>query len=58
VVVLFFFYIKGPDYIHHDLLSMAFIIFIWLVGGYINTAANILAPSLVSGPGGNLVAHD
>jgi len=44
--VLFFVYIKLPPRFHHDALSLGMVIFLWLVGGYINTCANILAPAL------------
>lgn len=44
---LFFVYIKLPGHFHRDALSLAVVIFVWTLGGYINTCANILAPSLV-----------
>ncbi len=35
--ILFFVYLKAPTHYHHDTVFLAFIVFIWLLGGYINT---------------------
>ncbi|MEW5319436.1 MAG: hypothetical protein WDW38_010588 [Sanguina aurantia] len=46
-VALFFGYLRAPSQMHHDLLSVGIVAFIWLQGGYINTSSNLLAPNLV-----------
>lgn len=39
--------LQAPEYLIHDALPICAVIFIWLIGGYINTCANILAPAIV-----------
>lgn len=47
LAALFLAYIKAPDYMIHDYLPIGAVILIWLIGGYVNTCANILAPAIV-----------
>lgn len=47
LAVGFFLYIKAPHHYHHDVGSMFMVIVFWLLGGYINTVSNVLAPNLV-----------
>jgi hypothetical protein len=44
----FFLYIRlMPPAWRHDVLALGLVVGLWLLGGYINTSANIMAPSLV-----------
>jgi hypothetical protein len=44
---LFFFYIKSPPRWHADALVIVYVILIWLSSGWLNSAANMMAPKLV-----------
>ncbi|KAI7843994.1 hypothetical protein COHA_002532 [Chlorella ohadii] len=39
-------YLKSPDWMHSDVAAVIFICVLWLMGGYINTMSNMLAPRL------------
>jgi hypothetical protein len=39
-------YLKSPDWLHSDVAAVVFIAVLWLMGGYINTMSNMLAPRL------------
>lgn len=47
VVPLFFVYLKAPPAWRSDAGALAFVSGLWLVGGWLNTSANLLAPRLV-----------
>eukprot|EP00195_Chlamydomonas_chlamydogama_P000047 CAMPEP_0202923636 /NCGR_PEP_ID=MMETSP1392-20130828/78554_1 /ASSEMBLY_ACC=CAM_ASM_000868 /TAXON_ID=225041 /ORGANISM="Chlamydomonas chlamydogama, Strain SAG 11-48b" /LENGTH=560 /DNA_ID=CAMNT_0049617329 /DNA_START=341 /DNA_END=2023 /DNA_ORIENTATION=+ len=47
VAALLLVYIKLPSDYLHDVVPVAMIIFLWFIGGYVNTSANILAPAMV-----------
>ncbi|KAL4440645.1 hypothetical protein ABPG77_000354 [Micractinium sp. CCAP 211/92] len=40
-------YIKSPDRLHSDVFAVLLVAAVWLLGGYINTMANMMAPRLV-----------
>lgn len=42
-------HLQAPARFHHDMVPIVCVLVVWLLGGYINTSANILAPSLVPG---------
>ncbi|KAL4457583.1 hypothetical protein ABPG75_012448 [Micractinium tetrahymenae] len=46
-VPIFLVYIKSPDRLHSDVFAVLVVAAIWLLGGYINTMANMMAPRLV-----------
>ena len=46
-VPAFFIYLKSPDQSHSDTLAVAYVAAMWVVGGFINTASNMMAPMLV-----------
>lgn len=52
--MLFFLYIKSPARFHSDVAVVGLVLLLWLIGGYMNTSANIMAPSMV---GPELVAR-
>ncbi|KAI8473156.1 MAG: hypothetical protein J3K34DRAFT_457449 [Monoraphidium minutum] len=43
----FFAYLQAPSSLLYDPLSLALVVALWAVGGYVNTISYILAPSLV-----------
>ncbi|EFN58589.1 hypothetical protein CHLNCDRAFT_140764 [Chlorella variabilis] len=46
-VPLFLLYLKSPKHLHSDVAVVLFVTMIWVLGGYINTMSNMLAPKLV-----------
>lgn len=49
LAALFFTYIH-TRWLQHDVAALALVAVIWLMAGYVNTVANIVAPNLCSGP--------
>lgn len=47
VVPAFFIYLDAPEPYLSDVGTVIFISFLWLIGGWVNTNANLLAPKLV-----------
>ena len=46
---IFFAYLRAPERYLSDVTAVVFIAFLWLIGGWINTNANLLAPKMVPG---------
>lgn len=44
---LLFLYLKSGAEWHSDVLAVGFISWVWFLGGYLNTLANMMAPRLV-----------
>ncbi len=47
IAVIFFIYIRATDVPKSDVFVVFLVISIWTLGGYVNTTANIMAPSVV-----------
>lgn len=46
-VPIFLLYLKSPPRLHSDVAIVLFVTLMWVMGGYINTMSNVLAPKMV-----------